>query len=271
MNKEQSDKIIETAAKYSLHCRIHKLNENYILIIKEQEKFHSFKAAKFAVSAYVAEKIFAEKNQEAENLDLFPAEVIPEKEEEKELRLKISNKEKLYEFPTIMVFTSKGNVCKVQNKNYNNLNSVLLQCDMEAGEKPIYIFGTKYYSGFLIVAFDNGKVGKITMDSFKTEFNRRKLKAAYNTEADLIFIEQIDEDIELVAKSSIDKVTLFNTNQINAVGSRTTKGVQVMKPKDRSLMIKVKKLEQTNLSDPEYYRSKGLNVVGFYLKEGDTV
>jgi len=72
--------------------------------------------------------------------------------------------------------------------------------------------------------------------------------------------------------SDIDKIVVFNTSQINAVGSKTTKGVQVMKSKDRSRMVRVKKLSDTNLGDSEYYRkSEGLNVVGFYIKEGDTV
>jgi len=75
-----------------------------------------------------------------------------------------------------------------------------------------------------------------------------------------------------VALSSIKKVILFNTSQINAVESRSTKGVQLMKPKDGSILIKVKRLEKTKLADPEYYRkSESLNAVGFYLKPGDEI
>jgi DNA gyrase subunit A len=75
-----------------------------------------------------------------------------------------------------------------------------------------------------------------------------------------------------VAISSIKKVVLFNTGHINPVESRTTKGVQVMKQKAGSSMIKVKRAEHTKLVEPEYYRkSEGLNVVGYYLKQGDEV
>jgi DNA gyrase subunit A len=88
----------------------------------------------------------------------------------------------------------------------------------------------------------------------------------------LIFIELIEHDIDLVTVSSIKKIVLFNTAQINPVGSRTTKGVQVMKSNDGSSMIKVKRLEQTKLTEPEYYRkSETLNVVGYYLKPGDEI
>jgi DNA gyrase/topoisomerase IV subunit A len=172
----------------------------------------------------------------------------------------------------ILVFTSFNNVYKVQKKEIIEKFQALQKTDLEPGEKPIYLTGEKKYRGFLIVAFENGKIGKISMDSFQTEYVRKKLKNAFNNESRLIFIELIEQDIDLVTVSSIKKVVLFNTSQINPVGSRTTKGVQVMKPKDGSSMIKVKRLEQTKLTEPEYYRkSETLNVVGYYLKQGDEI
>jgi DNA gyrase/topoisomerase IV subunit A len=172
----------------------------------------------------------------------------------------------------ILVFTSFNNVYKVQKKEIIEKFQALQKIDLEPGEKPVYLTGEKKYRGFLIVAFENGKIGKISMDSFQTEYARKKLKNAFNNESRLIFIELIENDIDLITVSSIKKVVLFNTAQINPVGSRTTKGVQVMKPKDGSSMIKVKRLEQTKLTEPEYYRkSETLNVVGYYLKQGDEI
>jgi len=172
----------------------------------------------------------------------------------------------------ILVFTSFNNVYKVQKKEIIEKFQALQKIDLEPGEKPVYLTGEKKYRGFLIVAFENGKIGKISMDSFQTEYARKKLKNAFNNESRLLFIELIEHDIDLVTLSSIKKVVLFNTAQINPVGSRTTKGVQVMKAKDGSSMIKVKRLEQTKLTEPEYYRkSETLNVVGYYLKQGDEI
>ncbi len=69
---------------------------------------------------------------------------------------------------------------------------------------------------------------------------------------------------------SINKVIIFNTSQINPVESRTTKCIQVMKLKDGSRMIKIKKLNETKISDPDYYRKdNNLNVTGYYLKPED--
>ncbi len=172
----------------------------------------------------------------------------------------------------ILVFTSLCNVYKVQKKELTDRFQALQKIDLEPGERPIYLTGEKRYKGFLIVAFENGKIGKISMESYQTEYARKKLRNAFSNESRLIFIELIEHDIDLVAMSSIKKVVLFNTSQINAVGSRSTKGVQVMKPKDGSSMIRVKRLENAKLTEPDYYRkSESLNAIGFYLKPGDEI
>ena len=170
----------------------------------------------------------------------------------------------------ILVFTSLCNVYKVQKKELIDKFQALQKIDTEPGERPVYLTGEKRYKGFLIVAFENGKIGKISMESYQTEYTRKKLRNAFNGESRLIFIELIEHDIDLVAMSSIKKVVLFNTSLINPVGSRSTKGVQLMKPKDGSVMIKVNRLENTKLSEPDYYRKgESLNAIGFYLKPGD--
>lgn len=172
----------------------------------------------------------------------------------------------------ILVFTSHHNVYKVQKKEIRDKFQALQKIEFEPDEKPIYLTGEKRYKGFLIVAFENGKIGKISLNSFQTDYNRKKLKNAFNNESRLIFIELIEHDIDLVTVSNIKKVVLFNTVHINPVESRTTKGVQVMKQKAGSSMIKVKRAEHTKLVEPEYYRkSEGLNVVGYYLKQGDEI
>ncbi len=132
----------------------------------------------------------------------------------------------------VLVFTSLCNVYKVPKKDIYNIHQALDRIDFEEGEKAIYITGDKLYKGFLIVAFENGKIGKILMNSYQTETKRKKLLNAFSNESPLIFIEHIDNDIDLVTVSSIKKVVLFNSSLINPVGSRTTKGVQVMKQKE---------------------------------------
>jgi len=189
-----------------------------------------------------------------------------ENQAQHEVTIKIDNN--VVTYSEVLVFTTFCNVYKIQNNAFTSSAQILSQISFEAGERPIYMTGTSTYSGYLVVGFENGKVGKINFSSYETETKRKKLNSAYNNESKLIFIEHIIDDIDLVALSSINKVVLFNTSQINPVGSRTTKGFHVVKAKEGSTVLKVKKLDEVKLSDPEYYR-KGLNTVGYYLKPGD--
>ncbi len=61
------------------------------------------------------------------------------------------------------------------------------------------------------------------MKGFQTEHIGKKFKNAFNDESKLIFIEHIENDIDLVALSNINKVVFFNTCKINSVESCTTK------------------------------------------------
>jgi len=188
----------------------------------------------------------------------------------KESKIKIDHRSDLYKSSVFLIFTSGCNVYKVENENYSSSSQILSKVDFDLVEEPIYLTGTKFYRGFLIVGYENGKVGKISLKAFITETKRKKLKYAFNTESRLIFLEHFENDVDLVAFSSIKKVILFNTKHINPVDSKTTKGIQVMKQKDGSLMDKIKPLNQVKFNDPEYYRkNEGLNAVGFYLKQGD--
>ena len=68
----------------------------------------------------------------------------------------------------VLVYTSFNNVYKVQKREIYNIHQSLEKIDFEEGEKAIYITGEKNYTGFLLVAFENGKIGKISMNSYST-------------------------------------------------------------------------------------------------------
>jgi hypothetical protein len=188
----------------------------------------------------------------------------------KESKIKIDHRPDLFKSTVFLIFTSGFNVYKVENEYYSNTSQILSKVDFDLVEEPIYLTGTKFYRGFLIVAFENGKVGKIPMKAFMTDTKRKKLKNAFNTESKLIFLEHFENDIDLVAYSSIKKVIVFNTKLINPVDSKITKGIQVIKEKEGSFLTRIKQLSQVKFEDPEYYRkNEALNAVGFYLKQGD--
>ncbi|OPZ84439.1 MAG: DNA gyrase subunit A [Firmicutes bacterium ADurb.Bin419] len=140
---------------------------------------------------------------------------------------------------------------------------------LEEGEEIIHLVATDDYKGNMIFAFENGKVAKIELNSYATKTNRKKLANAYSGLSKLIYIQHIIEDEELVAFSSLKKVLIFDTSNINPKSTRDSQGVQVLKEKKGSVMTGIKRLPDVAFKDLDYYRTKNIPAVGCYLKDED--
>ena len=140
--------------------------------------------------------------------------------------------------------------------------------NLEPEEKIIKMHATDNYAGHMLFAYANGKMAKVPVASYATKTNRKKLANAYSDESPLVDLFFLQEDKDFVAFSSIDKVLVFNTSQINAKTTRNSQGVSVLKSKKGSVLSKLKPLEEDKLSDPNYYRAN-IPAIGCYLKEED--
>lgn len=184
------------------------------------------------------------------------------------LDIKTSNKTNLFNSKEFLVFTNKYNVYKLENSGFQTCREILSKISFDEREQPIYITGTTNYSGFLLTAFENGKIAKTFIESYRTKYNRKKLKNAYNSDCKLVFIEHIEDEIDLIAISTIDKIMLFNTGDINPKSSTKSSGVQVMKQKGNSKLKAIKKINQVEFRNLEYYR-KNIPATGNYLLRHD--
>ncbi len=140
---------------------------------------------------------------------------------------------------------------------------------MQSGEKILYMVATDDYSGHMLFSYHNGKSAKIPLLSYATKTNRKKLANAYFASSPLCDIRFLQKDTELVAFSDIDKVLIFNTSDIHAKTTRSSGGIQVLKQKKGSNMIRVKELGEVSFTDIDYYRTKNIPAVGRYLKDED--
>jgi DNA gyrase subunit A len=172
----------------------------------------------------------------------------------------------------ILVFTDKQNVYKYKSYELEDHKPSVLGEYLPTllglkDEEILFTTVTSDYKGFLIVGFDDGKVAKIDLSTYETKQNRSMLKNAY-ADKKALFFRHIEEDIEILAVSSIDKALVFNTSMINPKTSKTTIGVTVMKSKNDSF---VKSYHSMNMFDEpsiDYYRTSGAGV-GKYLRKGD--
>jgi len=143
----------------------------------------------------------------------------------------------------------------------------LLQLENE--EKILYIVGTDDYEGSMLFGYENGKMAKISLSSYATKTNRKKLANAYSGASPLVDIRFVTEDIELVAFSNIDKVLVFSTACINPKTTRDSQGVQVLNSKKGSTMVKIKATDEVEFSNLNYYKTKNIPATGYYIKEED--
>ena len=174
----------------------------------------------------------------------------------------------------LLLFSNKCIVYKVRIHELQDSKASLLGdylnniLDLEPDEKIIKMYATENYDGYFLFSYENGKMAKIPLSSYATKTNRKKLSNAYNAASKLVDMFCLEADTDFAAFSSIDKVLVFNTSQINPKATRDSQGVNVLKSKKGSVLSRVVPLSETKLNDPDYYRAN-IPAIGYYLKEED--
>ena len=134
----------------------------------------------------------------------------------------------------ILVFTDKCTVYKVKTYEISDCKASQLgeylptALKMDEYENVKGIAVTTDYSGYMLFCFKNGKMAKISLSSYETKQNRKKLTNAYAGSSPLVKMFQLTQDLELAAISSIDKVLVFNTSSISVKATRDSQGVNVL-------------------------------------------
>lgn len=172
----------------------------------------------------------------------------------------------------ILIFTDKQNCYKYKTYELDDHKPSVLGEYLPTllglkDEEILFVAVTNNYKGYLLIGFEDGKVAKIELSAYQTKQNRSMLKNAYaNKKA--IYWNVIDEDIDILAISSINKAIVFNTSLINPKLTKTTIGVQIMKSKKGSVVSNYYSLDDGEYEEKEYYRIQGAGI-GKYLKNSD--
>jgi len=140
---------------------------------------------------------------------------------------------------------------------------------MEDGEQIVFATTTTDYKGYIIFAFENGKIAKVTMESYQTKMNRKKLINAYSAKAKLIFADYIPEDRDYVAIRDSDKASLFSTSLISPNQTKSSSGIQVYTLKKNSKVSAIIPLDKFVSGDAEYYRTNKVPSTGHFLKDDE--
>lgn len=141
---------------------------------------------------------------------------------------------------------------------------------LEEGEKIIYTVVTTDFSGFMLFAFENGKIARVPLSAYATKTNRRKLIGAYSDKAAASTIMFLNEETELAAFADNNKALVFATDKIPEKTTKSTQGVQVMKlTRKGAKMVRVVKTAECELEDIAHYRTKNIPAAGSFLRKDD--
>jgi len=175
----------------------------------------------------------------------------------------------------LLVFTDKANcyktrICDINDCKLSQMGEYLKSIlGFDQDEEVIDVFPSNNYKGYLLFAYDNGKIAKINMDSYSTKTNRKKLINSYYEKEKLVKIIYLAEDCEMVAYANTGKILVFESASINPKTARNSSGVKVMTLKKGGKLKKVSELSKTRLKDPGYYKTKNIPAVGCFQKSDD--
>lgn len=164
----------------------------------------------------------------------------------------------------ILFFSSKCNVYKMKAHELESVKASSLGTylpnvlEMASDETILYTVVTTDYSGFMVFAYENGKVARVPLSSYETKTNRKKLVKAYSDFAPLINLFYFKEETDLLfsrytAPDEI-RLCLLNTELISEKTTKNTKGIQVVRLKKGSVMNIAELSEEMTLNNIEQYR-----------------
>jgi DNA gyrase subunit A len=137
----------------------------------------------------------------------------------------------------------------------------------DENESVVGMIQTIDYSGYILFVFENGKVAKVELKSYETKTNRKKLANAYSDKSKLISIIFIEEEKEIIIRSTNNRAIVFNTELIISKSTRNTIGVQAMTLKAKALVESAVTVEEEIKEQSEKYRVKTIPAAGSIAKE----
>ncbi len=168
----------------------------------------------------------------------------------------------------LLFFTSACQVYKARVADFADTKASVLgdyvaaKLGMEENERVVYTAVIKEYKGFMLFAFDNGKLAKVDITSYETKTNRKKLLGAFSDKFPLAAALYIEEDTDIVLHSSSGRRLLLFTGEVASKNTRSTQGVQVMTQRKGHRVTALEKYADGMLKNPHRYRGKTLPSAG---------
>lgn len=221
----------------------------------------------YPVTLFLSEQGYLKKIKTA-NLRLSGEQKL--KEGDKMLpEIECSNKDEL------LFFTNNRQVYKTHVDDFADTKASVLgeyvpgKLEMAEGEQVIYMAVLSEYKGYMIFAYENGKLAKVDISAYATKTNRKKLINAYSGKAELAQAIYIQEDTDIVLCSSSGRMLLINTAGILPKSTKDTQGISAMKLKKTHKVMSLHLYKPGEFEKEWRFRAKNLPAAGAVPGEND--
>ena len=130
--------------------------------------------------------------------------------------------------------------------------------NMDEGESVLDMVDPGDYRGALVLAFANGKLAHIPLESYQTKGNRKKLLNAYSDKSRLVGLVHLTEEKDLFLLTNDGRGLVVNSSLVALKTTRNTQGVSVLSLRGRKELAEILPAEAAHLSDPSRYRAKAI-------------
>lgn len=223
--------------------------------------------ADYPVTLFLSEHGYLKKIKTA-NLRMSGEQKI--KEGDKMLpEIECSNKDEL------LFFTNFQQVYKAKVDDFIDTKASVLgefvpaKLEMSEGEQLVYMAVLNEYTGYMIFAFENGKIAKVDISAYATKTNRKKLINAYSNKSPLAQAIYLKEDTEIVLCSSAGRMLLVNTGAILPKTTKDTQGISAMKLKKNQTVTSLHIFSEGEFEKAWRFRAKNLPAAGALPGEAD--
>ncbi len=175
----------------------------------------------------------------------------------------------------IMFISSKSNVYKMKVYDLPDCKASALgeylgnTLGMDQDENIVYFVLPEDYEGWMLYAFENGKVAKVPLKAYETKTNRKKLINAYSDKSPLVNALYTPQEAEIALSSSNDRIIIINSKYIPEKPTKTSQGVQVMKLKRDYKLKYMKFAADAGFVNPRAYSIRNIPVAGAFIKDSD--
>lgn len=168
----------------------------------------------------------------------------------------------------LLFFTNKARVYFSVLSDFEMLKSsslgefVAAKLNFEEDEFVVKMITTGNYKGNLVFFFQNGKMAKVELKSYKTV--RKKLLNAFCADSDLcaMFFEEDLSVEKYVLISSDGRYLIISTDEFKVNARRNCKGVKLIKLKKDQNLVEVKNLKSVDLKNVSRFKAKNYPAAG---------